>query len=428
MLLRIMLCFAGMIAAVGTWLLAWLIAGIHGVEYQLSLTKLLLAQFLGAVPFALLFFLNFPMRLVADRERRKLLMQHLAFFSTTVLGVAGNLLMVAELPSDFNAFVSLLWFVFGFTFFNLNGARFFNVIFYGCLYVFGLFMGMLWLKIDVGSDEYVSYLFMVMQLLLFTPIALMSRNKSRAIQHAFRQLGKVFYSHQLQHIRSGRELEDTMPTDPSTAFVISFDIIASTRIEERISKDFFRAVFQRCNAIMIQGYDGRQLMARAYRIKEMGDGFLCSVGYPFRSPDADLAMSALRLAEEFFQAFRAEAQRMDSLHEIHCGIGIASGPVCGFYPATVPKEYDLHGLSIVLAKRYESMRKLLLPPDSHASIVILQEQVFQELKAETQSQFLLCDLKEKRIVVRDDPAARYLFYKTMSGSVSAQMDAPSQAS
>ncbi|WP_141733556.1 hypothetical protein [Oligoflexus tunisiensis] len=410
---RTLFTFTGMIAAIMISFMARLLCHIFNSPHQLDFMAILGWQFIWSLPFAMLFLLDIPMRFSAERRTRKILLKHLTFVATTCLGVIGNLLMVSDLPDAFNSYITPLWFVFGFMFFNLGGARFLDTILYGLLYVFSLILGMIAWDVAIGPDEHVSYLLIAFQLLTFIPIALMSRSKNQAIQHAFKQLEKVFYRHQIQQIRKGNELEETMPTTPSTAFVISFDIIESSKIDASKGKELFRAVFQRCNAIMIQGYDGKQLMARAYRVKEMGDGFLCSVGYPFRYPEGSLADGALQLAEEFYQAFVAEASRLAPQGSIHCGIGIAFGPISGFYPETPPKEYDLYGQSLVLAKRYEGMRKILLKGQAPASILILQEQVYRELDSSRQAGFLCCELEQCGFVIRDDPAARSLYYSIM---------------
>jgi hypothetical protein len=65
--------------------------------------------------------------------------------------------------------------------------------------------------------------------------------------HSLEQLAKVFFPHQIAAIRQNRQLEETMPTIPGQGCVISFDIVASSRIKHIKAKDFFRKVFARCN-------------------------------------------------------------------------------------------------------------------------------------------------------------------------------------
>jgi class 3 adenylate cyclase len=194
---------------------------------------------------------------------------------------------------------------------------------------------------------------MLFQLVHFTPVALLAVSRINAIRHAFKQLEKVFYPHQIQMIRRAKELEQTMPTESGEGCVICFDVIGSSQIQHADAKRFLRKVFARCNAIMMEGYNGIDMAARGYRIKEMGDGFLCSVGYPFRSSGESIVKDALDLALRFHEVFHEEVQQFEYDRPIYCGLGIAYDVISGFYPDSGAKEYDLYGRAIVLATRYE---------------------------------------------------------------------------
>jgi class 3 adenylate cyclase len=245
--------------------------------------------------------------------------------------------------------------------------------------------------------------------------------EQKAKAHSYDQLTKVFYPHQLAMIKSGYQLEETMPTHPGEACVISFDIISSSTIQHENAKDFFHRVFRRCNEIMMEGYDGRELQAGAYRIKELGDGFLCSVGYPFRSTHASMAQGAYELALKFQKAFQEEVQNFNYGEPIHCGIGIAMDSIAGFYPESGAREYDLYGRAIILATRYEGMRKVLLKKGPAQSILSLQERVYRNLDTDTQKDFEVFDLRLHQEVVRDDPDAQRVYYQILSHDAPAEL-------
>jgi class 3 adenylate cyclase len=248
-------------------------------------------------------------------------------------------------------------------------------------------------------------------LAILKKITLQEKRAKEESDHAFKQLSKVFYPHQIKQIRQAAELEQTMPTGSGKACVISFDIIGSSRIHHEKAKDFFRNVFLRCNEIMMEGYDGTELRANAYRIKELGDGFLCSVGFPFKSRTGYIAQDTLELAYKFYAAFQDEVRKLDYHEPICCGIGIAFDDVIGFYPESGTKEYDLHGRAIVLATRYENMRKKILRTMTPSSIIILHEKVRASLQRESLEGFVEYCLQDHGAVVRDDPAATRLYYK-----------------
>ncbi len=228
--------------------------------------------------------------------------------------------------------------------------------------------------------------------------------------NAFKQMAKVFYPHQLQQIRSGQELELTMPTGAGEACVICFDIVGSSKINHEKAKDFFRAVFRRCNEAMDQDYDPQNLVASGYRVKEMGDGFICSVGYPFKAPTGSMANDALQLSLRFVEIFTEEVASFAYHEPLYCCVGLAMDSILGFYPAGGTKSYDLYGRSIILANRYEAMRKVIFSDHLSASVLILQERVYYSLDRSARDGFVTYKLREHGSVVRDDPAAENLYY------------------
>lgn len=230
--------------------------------------------------------------------------------------------------------------------------------------------------------------------------------------HYFDQMMKVFYPHQLHMIQDGRSLEETMPTAPGEACVISFDIIGSSKIQHVRAKEFFRNVFRQCYEEMMSGYNEKDFQSTAFRIKELGDGFLCSVGYPFRAKTENPANDAVKLALRFQEILATESLILQQPEPITCGIGISLDSIVGFYPEFGAKEYDLYGRAIILATRYEAMRKTLFAEESsQESIIILQEKVFASLDPTLRTEFSMVDLKAQGLTVRDDPAATRLFVR-----------------
>jgi class 3 adenylate cyclase len=369
-------------------------------------------HFLLCIPFSLAFLFNAPMRYASDRKKKKMIVKHLTFSFITLHGTLGTCTMLMMLPEDINAGPAYFWFTYGVVFFFLAGSTFLDLLVYGAIYfVFILYYMMA--SGDFTLHEMFTFCFMLFQLVHFTPVALLAVSRINAIRHAFKQLEKVFYPHQIQMIRRAKELEQTMPTVAGEACVISFDVIASSQIQHAHVKTFLRNIFARCNAVMMEGYNGIDMAARGYRIKEMGDGFLCSVGYPFQSSNGSIAKDALDLALCFHEIFRDEVRQLEYNRPILCGLGIAHDAISGFYPESGAKEYDLYGRAIVLATRYESMRKSLLSRNPVSSILVLQERVWSSLKADDRRDFVEVNLEEHGLSVRDDPLATRLFYRCL---------------
>ena len=81
-----------------------------------------------------------------------------------------------------------------------------------------------------------------------------SSRANRQNRHAFIQMKKMIYPHQLQQIRGGKSLEETMPVTQKIGCVVAFDIVGSSKIKHVLVKDFLRSVFQRCYEEMAKGW------------------------------------------------------------------------------------------------------------------------------------------------------------------------------
>ena len=236
------------------------------------------------------------------------------------------------------------------------------------------------------------------------------------IAHSYNQLRKVFYPHQLTSMKNGAHLETTMPLGGGEACVISLDVAGSSQIKAGRINKFLRDVFSSCNNLMIRDYqenvDVRSVVSNAFRIKEMGDGLICSVGFPYKSPTNDPFADALSLSEEFIEIFNVKIREFQYPEDTYCGCGIAYGHIETFYPDSTPVEYDAYGSGIVLACRYESMRKTILSSlGTTGNILILSETVYNSIEENKREQFTRFNLKEHQIDVRNDESADFLYYK-----------------
>lgn len=230
--------------------------------------------------------------------------------------------------------------------------------------------------------------------------------------HAYRQLEKMVYPHQRRMIELGRDLEETMPVGWGEACVLSFDIVESSKIEASAARELFQFVLKKCHRLMMEGYSQEHYEAKAYRIKEMGDGFLCSVGYPFQVPgQKPREQLAIELARDFVRVFQEESARLLPGKKVHCAVGIASGVIESFYAHTYPKEFDLFGRALILATRYEAARRHIFQSIDHCDLIILQEQVYQGLNPKLQAEFESWPLKDFKI--RDDEEAQMLYLQRL---------------
>ena len=289
------------------------------------------------------------------------------------------------------------------------------------LFFFGMLIS--FLNIVVVGNPYLSWALMYGFALEIGCFSLAISQKARlseqkhlqATEHAFFQLQKVFYPHQIQQMKAGSELETTMPTGEGFACVLAFDIISSTQIPSDRVKTFLEDALKSCLGLVGQGYDATKLISRAYRIKEMGDGFLCSIGFPFASPEGErIADASVQLAYDIVRVFESVVQKHLGSTKVFCSIGLAYDRLEGYFPTVGTVEYDVYGRAVVLATRYEGLRKLLFPDGVKGHVITLQEQVYQQLSAERQQDFITLDLAARRLSVRDDAQAATLAYRVIS--------------
>lgn len=229
--------------------------------------------------------------------------------------------------------------------------------------------------------------------------------------HAFAQLSKVFYPHQIEQIRQGKSLEDTMPIGTADACVLCFDVIDSSNLTIAHKEQFLQESIKACTGILDDGYSYSKgtLIANAYRIKEMGDGFLCSVGFPFRAlPNRSVAEQAIDLAERFIQIFEEFARCRGLSEDVFCSVSVVMDKIEGRFPITGVKEYDVYGRGVVTATRYEKIRKDIL--DYHpCHIISVQNKVYDQLSKECQMRFEEINLDSISYKIRGDVFARRVY-------------------
>jgi class 3 adenylate cyclase len=245
-------------------------------------------------------------------------------------------------------------------------------------------------------------------------VRLSEQKALRESEHAFNQLKKVFYPHQIDQIKSGIELEKTMPTGKGEAAVISFDIIESSKIQQPQAKAFIENSIKSCVSIISENYEPERLQANGYRIKEVGDGFLCSVGYPFQLPAGMMpAQCAVELSLRFIQIFQNQVNQLQEHAPVYCSIGIAVDSLEGYFPKVGTIEYDVYGRAVILATRYESFRRQLFPQGVPGHILTLHERVYERLSPDLQSTFEVVDLQRAHMVVRDDLVAARIYFRVI---------------
>lgn|GEM_PF-136176 len=246
-------------------------------------------------------------------------------------------------------------------------------------------------------------------------------------QHLYNQLSKLVYPHQLERIKLGDELENTMPLKEGKAIINVFDVQKSSEIRHERTAEFFMSLFQSFLQICMEGYEHNPLRSQAFRLKETGDGFISSVGYPFLPVDSrSLADSAVATALRMFEAFNREVARFNYSRPIKAAMGLAYNSVQGTFQSGGIRSYDLFGEALIQAAKYEELRKQPALWDIFCSyaedqgmnafnIMIVQEVVYNSLSPAYRDLFIEIDLSDHKLVDKDfqmmyDNDAKYIYF------------------
>jgi len=223
-------------------------------------------------------------------------------------------------------------------------------------------------------------------------------------------------------IKSGDQLEDTMPVEKGRAIINVFDVQNSSDIKHERTKSFFLDVFRAFSQICMMGYQHNPLKSRAFRLKETGDGFISAIGYPFLADDPNsLADHAISTALIMFNAFNEEVRRFDYATPIKGAMGLAFNSVQGTFQSSGIKSYDLFGEALIQAYRYEEIRKhpaiAKIIHDAaakiglqHFNILIIQEVIYNSLKPEYKALFREIDLHKGGFSIRQDINAQCVYF------------------
>lgn len=234
------------------------------------------------------------------------------------------------------------------------------------------------------------------------------------LQHTYKELTKIVYAHCVEWIAKGQKIESTMPVGSSLATVLAFDIVESSKVKHPGFPAAVEAIMGRCYQLTMEGYDSERLCARAYRVKEMGDGLICTVGFPLPLCGGGQTQEevALALAEDFAAIFKEEIEKLNLDHSCYCSIGITQGVIDGYFPKFGIKQYDLRGMPLALATRYEAMRNRVFAVEGRkGSVIFIQDVVYRALTLEEQKKFHHWDCSKEGYKIRDDAQAKQAWFK-----------------
>jgi class 3 adenylate cyclase len=232
------------------------------------------------------------------------------------------------------------------------------------------------------------------------------------ISHLSQELSKMVPIHVIERIQAGEQLESCMPVGEAEAVVLVFDIVGSSKLQSPEFRLALEACMGQLHERIHKGYNPDTLEACAYRLKEMGDGLICTVGFPYLLPEPkQMEEVAVELAEDLCLIFHRAMASYSPQQEIYCGIGLVKGKIEGFFPSSGPSIYDLRGYPIVLATRYEAMRNLVYKKNGRTgSVLFIHDNVYQKLLSRSKEKFQLWDTSIADQAIRDDKETKQAWF------------------
>jgi hypothetical protein len=113
---------------------------------------------------------------------------------------------------------------------------------------------------------------------------------------------------------------------------------------------------------------------------------------------------ALQLAFGFLNAFDEEFAGTASESRTYCSIGMARGAIQGFFTVSGIRSYELFGDSIVLATRYESLRKQW-PAARPGHMITMPTRMYESLPLQLRPYFQKQTLGPGSGLIRNDAEA-----------------------
>jgi hypothetical protein len=231
--------------------------------------------------------------------------------------------------------------------------------------------------------------------------------------HSFDQLSKVFYPHQILQIREGRKVEETMPVGKKDACILSFQIVGGAALMNENYEEAMENFMVRCRQLLMEHYDPMRFCCDAHIIREMGDGFLCSVGYPFHHIGRLKSDAAVELAARLIRQFEDFVVRLDAPQRIYCSVGIVHGLVKSDFSRSGRIRDDLWGWPVTLAASYGSSSSQLFAAleQKPGNVIILHDAVYESLSLKNRQGFKVLELAEAQRILGKDLNGDLLAYR-----------------
>ncbi len=322
-------------------------------------------------------------------------------FLTILHGIWG-LYVSLQMNENYNGYIVLFLFSFGLLYLKTSFGFLPTLVFSAFHMVLALIM-IAALKINLGTDEYIFFLFFAFYGGSSAFVNEMNRRRSLHLKsaiaqrkHGYEQLEKILFPHQIRNIAAGAAVESTLPIQQGFGCCVLFEVVDSAKIKHELAQEYIRDIFRLFSLQLRQSYEPGAQISNGYRVAEMNNKFVCTVGFPFHCPNGERpSRLSLKIAKDFISIFQENILRMDYYKPIPCSVVIAAGEMEGFFTRGFPIEYQLHGEPLIKAEQINQMSKLARLNDKiQGSTLVIQDRVFNSLRSVERRDFMPIEIQE----------------------------------
>jgi hypothetical protein len=321
---------------------------------------------------------------------------------TNLHGIWG-LFVSLQINTDYNGYVVLFLFSFGLLFIKGSFGFWATMTFAMTHLVLATIM-LLAMDIKIGTDEYIFFIFFALYGTSSAFVNEFNRRRNFHLKsviaqrrHGYEQLEKILFPHQITQIASGAAVEGTLPIQQGYGCCLVFEVVDSADIKHEMAQEYIREIFRLFSIELRKSYDGDTQTCTGFRVIELNNRFVCSVGFPFHCPGHERpSRVSLELAKIFIGIFQERILQMDYHKPISCAVAIAAGELEGFFTRGFPIEYHLHGAPLIKADQIIEMSKQARKNGKlSGSVIVTEDRVYNSLRSQERLDFRPFDVRDR---------------------------------
>jgi len=325
----------------------------------------------------------------------------LTAFLTNLHGVWGTYVSL-QINQDYNGYLVLFLFSFGLLYLKISFG-FWATLAFSILHLLLALTMLFMLDITLGTDDYIFFLFFAFYGVSSAFVNELNRRRSLHLKsaiaqrkHSYEQLEKILFPHQIKQIASGASVEATLPIQQGFGCCILFEVVDSAKIKHELAQEYIRDIFRLFSIQLRESYDPQSKISNGFRVIELNNKFVCTVGFPFHCPHNERpSRLSLEIAKQFIKIFHENILKMDYHKPIYCSAIIASGELEGFYTRGFPIEYQLHGEPLIKVEQLNEMSKQARMSELlQGSTLVIQDRVYNSLRSQERQNFMPIEIND----------------------------------